>query len=109
MKGKMAIIGNGDSVLVFKSAGMDAFCAEEKESARHLLKDLAKEYQVIFLTDVLAKDMEDTLSEYAAKTYPIILTLPSMNGSNGYGYEQLKKQSERALGIDILFQEKNDN
>ena len=48
MKGKMAIIGDGDSVLAFTAGGVDAFSAESAEKAENLIKKLAKEYQVIF-------------------------------------------------------------
>ena len=109
MKGKMAIIGDGDGVLVFKSVGMDAYCAENPESAKHLLRGIAKEYQIIFITDVLAKQMEQTISEYAAMPYPILVSVPSMSGGNGYGYEVLRRESERALGINILYDEEKGN
>ena len=54
MKGKMAIIGDGDGTLVFRSAGMDAFAASSAAEAKKLLSSLAESYQVIFITDVVA-------------------------------------------------------
>ena len=40
MKGRMAIIGDGDGALVFRAAGMDAFRAESGAEAKELLKKL---------------------------------------------------------------------
>ena len=34
--------------------------------------------------------------------YPVILSVPSKNGSTGYGAEMLKEATERALGVNIL-------
>ena len=67
MKGRMAIIGDGDGALVFRSAGMDAYAAEDGADAKRLLRTLAKEYQVIFVTDVFAAEMEEEFSAYAGK------------------------------------------
>ena len=100
MKGRMAIIGDGDGALVFRSAGMDAYAAEDGADAKRLLRTLAKEYQVIFVTDVFAAEMEEEIAAYAGQAYPIVTTIPSVRGGNGYGAEMLKKQSERALGMD---------
>ena len=106
MKGKMAIIGDGDSILAFKAVGIDAFNESDAEKVKDLLKKLAKTYKIIFLTDVLAKEVDEIINKYLNSAYPIIIPVPSKIGSNGYGTDVLKKQMERALGVDILF--KND-
>lgn len=105
MKGKMAIIGDGDSVLAFKAVGIDAFSVNHPEKARDLLKKLAKTYQIVFITDALAKEISDTISHYLTSAYPAVIPVPSKNGSNGYGYEILKKEMEKTLGVDILFKD----
>lgn len=103
MKGKMAIIGDGDSVLAFTAGGVDAYSATDSAQAENLIKKLAKEYQVIFITDVLAKQVDEVIKRYVSSTYPIIMSIPSKAGSNGYGIENLKSAMEKALGVDILF------
>ena len=109
MKGKTAIIGDGDSILVFKAIGMDAYSTASPEKARELLHTLSKEYQIIYVMDVLAKEIDDTISRFVESPYPVVIPVPSMNGSNGYGFEILKRETERALGIDILSQEEKKN
>ena len=54
MTDKMAILGEGDSVLAFKASGVDAYYASDREQAKDILRKLAKEYAVIFITEALA-------------------------------------------------------
>lgn len=102
MTGKMAIIGDGDSIMVFKAAGVSAFPAEDEQKARELLRKAAKEYSIIFLTEELAAPLSSFLKRFDEEPYPVILTIPSKKGSTGYSSDILKKQMERALGVDIL-------
>lgn len=108
MKGKMAVIGDGDSVLVFSSIGIDAYPVQNKEDAEALVKKLAHKYQIIFVTDDVAKEIDETLSRYISSPYPIILPVPSKNGSNGYGTKALETAMEKALGVNIFANQNKD-
>ena len=103
MTGKMAIVGDGDSIMVFNAAGIAAFPAENEKKARETLRKIAKEYQIIFLTEELARPLSEFLKRFDEEPYPVILSIPSASGSSGYGMEILKSAMERALGVDILF------
>lgn len=105
MTGKLAIVGDGDSITVFKAAGVATFPAENAEKARDILRRIAKDYQVIFLTEELARGLTEFLKRFDEQPYPVVLSIPSKNGSSGYGVEQMKSAMERALGVDILFNE----
>ena len=109
MKGNMAIIGDGDSVVAFSAGGVAAYPVDSAEKAKETLKALAKKYKIIFITDELAKQIDETINKYLAKTYPIILSVPSKSGSNGYGMEGLKKAMDKALGVDILFNKEKED
>ena len=98
----MAILGEGDSVLAFKAGGVDAYYASDREEAKDLLRKLAKEYGVIFITESLAANMDDLLKKFNAQPYPVIVPLPSDDGS-GYAQSKLRERMEKALGVDILF------
>lgn len=104
MKGKLAIVGDGDSIMVFKAAGVATFPAEDEKAAREALRKAAQEYSVIFLTEELARSLSDFLKRFDEAPYPVVLPIPSGKGSTGYGDELLKTAMERALGVDILFQ-----
>ena len=103
MIGKMAIVGDGDSIMVFQAAGVATVPAETEKKAREVLRRIAGEYQIIFLTEELARPLADFLKRFDEEPYPVILSIPSQNGSTGYGEEMLKNAMERALGVDILF------
>ena len=103
MTGKIAIIGDGDSIMVFRAAGVATFAAENEVKAREVLRKVAKDYQVIFLTEELAKPLTEFLKRFDEEPYPVVLSIPSKNGSTGHGTELLKSAMERALGVDILF------
>lgn len=101
MTGKMAIVGDGDSIMVFKAAGVATFPADQK-NAREVLRKVAAEYQIIFLTEELARHLSEFLKRFDEEPYPVILPVPSNKGSSGYGQEFIKNVMERALGVDIL-------
>ena len=103
MQGKIAIVGDGDSITVFKAAGVAAFAVEDEKTARDTLRKIAKEYQIIFLTENLARPLADFLKRFDEEPYPVVLSIPNADGGSGYGNEILKKAMERALGVDILF------
>lgn len=102
--GKIAIIGNADSVLAFKAGGADAYGAKNAAEAKEKLKEIAAKYSVIFITDDLTAEMDGYLKRFSETAYPIVLPVPGKNGSSGYSAQKLKERSERALGIDILFE-----
>lgn len=102
MIGKTAIVGNGDGIMVFKAAGVDTFPAENEKKAQSILRKIAKDYQIIFLTEDLARQLTEFLRRFDETPYPVVVSIPS-GDSQGYGMEVLKTAMERALGVDILF------
>ncbi len=103
MNGKLAIVGDGDSIMVFKAAGVATFPAENEVKAREVLRRIAKDYAVIFLTEELARPLTDFLKRFDEQPYPVVLSRPAENGSTGDGTALLKSAMDRALGVDILF------
>lgn len=101
--GKIAVIGDKDSVLAFKAVGVDAFSAGGMFEVNDLLKRLKDDYAVIFITEDLAIQVEDTLDKIKARAYPAVIPIPGTNGSNGFGMRGIHKDVEKAIGADILF------
>ena len=102
-EGKLAMVGDGDSITVFKAAGVATFAVDSETQARDILRRIGKDYQVIFLVEEFAKPLKEFLKRFDEQPYPVILSVPSKKGSTGYGTEQLKSAMERAFGVDILF------
>ncbi len=100
---KMAVIGTGDGILVFKAAGVDAYPAEDEKKAREILRAIAKDYAVIFIAEDLAAKLGDFLKRFNEEPYPAVLAIPSGGENTGFGMQELKMASEKALGADILF------
>lgn len=103
MTGKTAIVGNGDGIMVFKAAGVATFPVEDEKKAKDTVRKIAKDYQIIFITEDLAKNLRDFLKRFDEEAYPVIVSIPNSVGSEGYGMNVLKTAMERALGVDILF------
>lgn len=102
MKGKIAIIGDGDSILVFKSVGVTPFAVSDEKDAERILGEIEKDYEIIFITDDIAKGIDAKIKKYTARSYPIIVSVPSKDGSNGYGEKNLIDAMQKALGINIF-------
>ena len=103
MTGKMAIVGSGDGITVFKAAGVATFPVEDEKKARDTLRKIAKDYQIVFLTEDLARSLTEFLKRFDEEPYPVVVSIPSGTTGEGYGMEVLKNAMERALGVDILF------
>ncbi len=104
---KLGIIGDSDTVLAFKALGIDTFPVEDAKQARTTLKKAAEDdYAVIFLTEQLAQFMEETIEVYKEKLLPSIILIPNSKGSLGIGIENVKSSVEKAIGVDILFNER---
>lgn len=101
---KIAVIGDKDSILGFKALGLSVFPVLRSEEAAKLINKLAKgKYAVIFLTEAIARDIEETLERYKTVPFPAIILIPNNQGSIGLGIQGVKDSVEKAIGADILF------
>jgi len=101
---KIAVIGDKDSILGFKAIGVDTFSVTSSEAALKVLKQLVSEnYGVIFITEELARDLEDIVAELHKRYLPAVVLIPNSKGALGIGIQQIKKNVEKAIGADILF------
>ena len=57
---------------------------------------------MIYLTEQLAKDMDDVTSRYKDELRPAIILIPGREGSLGIGKNNIQRAIERAVGADIL-------
>ena len=86
----------------------DVFDAVNASQAELLVKKLAKEYSIIFITEDLAQEINNVLMKYKTKAFPAIIPIPSSKGSTGYREKGVKADVEKAIGTDILFSNKDD-
>ena len=103
-KYRIAVIGAWESVMGFQALGLETYPVTSAEVAKETVRELAKDGDcaVIYLTEVLAKDMEDVLSRYKDDLRPAIILIPGREGSLGIGRDNIQRAIERAVGADIL-------
>ena len=100
---KIAVLGDWDSVFGFKALGLDAFPVKTVDEAKSTLHRLAKEsYAIVYLTEQLARFMDEELTRYKDELTPAVILIPGKEGSLGIGMANIKKSVERAVGADIL-------
>lgn len=101
--GKIAVLGDGDSVELFKAAGADVFTADNELNALNALKKLVKEkYAIVFVTENIAVMLQKQIEELKTQPFPVVIPIPSASGSNGFGLAGIKRDVEKAVGVDIL-------
>ena len=107
MYNKVGVIGDKDAVLAFKSVGFEVFPAKDKEEAAECIKELSKkDFAVLYITEELAAEIPEVLEKAKKKEYPIITPIPTGNKNLGLGMAGIKKDVEKAIGVDILFNDK---
>ena len=100
---QIAVIGDWESVMGFRALGLDTYPVTSVAEAKEQVRELAKtDCAVIYLTEQLAKDMEDVLSRYKDELRPAIILIPGREGSLGIGKDNIQRAIERAVGADIL-------
>ena len=77
------------------------FRGRRKECARYVAQGCAG-ILCDFLTEELARELGDFLKRFDETPYPVVLVIPSKNGSTGFGAEEIRRASERALGVDLF-------
>lgn len=101
---KLAVIGDKDSILGFKTLGVDTFPVTGPGEALAVLKRLAAERcGVIFITETLARDLGEALAELSRRLLPSVVLIPDSKGTLGLGKQKIKQNVEKAIGADILF------
>lgn len=100
---KIGVVGDKDSVLAFKAIGIDVYPVVEVEEARKTIdKMAANNYGVIFVTEQVAKDLEETIERYNKIMVPAIILIPSNQGSLNIGMQRIRDNVEKAVGVNIL-------
>ena len=99
---KSGAMGDRDSIYGFAAAGIDILPADDGVAGTKLLKSVAEDYAVIFITEKLAADMDAELTRFRDKTLPAIIPIPGVTGNTGIGMANISRAVEKAVGADIL-------
>ncbi len=103
--GKFAVIGDSESVTAFMAIGATVYKSADEYQAADILRKISKtdEYAVILVTENYAAKMEPLMQKLKEQPYPAVLSIPGATGSNGFGMAGVRKDVEKAVGVDILF------
>ena len=100
---QIAAVGDWESVMGFRALGLDTYPVASAEEAKERVRQLAKtDCAVIYLTEQLAREMDDVISRYKDELRPAIILIPGRQGSLGIGKDNIQRAIERAVGADIL-------
>lgn len=99
----LAAVGDTGSIMAFRAIGVKTVPAETKDDIEKAINNLVKaSCKVIFITEQAAKKVPELIELYRSKTYPIILPIPSKNGTEGMGVKGINDNVEKAIGTNIF-------
>ncbi|MDI6701127.1 MAG: V-type ATP synthase subunit F [bacterium] len=102
-KAKIGAIGENDVMLIFKAIGVDVFPVEKVDQASEILNKLVKSgYGIIFITESLAKNLDEQIKKYLSLPLPSIVVLPGLKERNSYAIELLRNSIIKAVGVDVM-------
>ena len=100
---RIAAIGSRDAVLLFSAVGIDTFFETDENRVPTLLRRLAGEgYAALYVTESVYELCGEVIEEFKAMPYPAIIPIPDSSGSRGIGMTVLKRNVEKAVGVDVL-------
>jgi V/A-type H+/Na+-transporting ATPase subunit F len=100
---KIGAIGDKDSVLGFKALGIGVFY--DLQDVNRLIHTLVQDgYAIILVTEEYLEEAGAAIRKYGDTPIPAIIPIPGIRGSRGIGMQNIRKAAEKAIGADILFQ-----
>ncbi len=101
---KIVIIGEKEDVLPYQSIGVKVEPVRTIAEAVAVLRKTVQDPQVaiILITENMAEQCLDTITDLRNKTAKAITIVPTQQGSRHAGMTELSKEIGRAVGMDIL-------
>ena len=98
------MLGDKDSVLLGRAAGLDVYFETDPVKAGRLIDRLAKENtRIIFVTEPVFEAAAETINRYKSRPFPAIIPIPSGSGTTGAAMRNLRANIEKAIGADLMF------
>ncbi len=101
----MAAIGSYESVLPFQAIGLEVvvITEETEEKIASEMSRFAQEgYVILFLEEALFSKYQEAVDEINDASEMAIIPVPNQTGSQGVGFATIRKNVERAVGMDIF-------
>lgn len=101
----MAALGSYDSILPFKAIGLDVVVVtdENKDSIGQIMNKFARGgYAALFVEESLFLENQEIVDEVNEATDMCIIPVPNQSGSMGVDLASIRRNVERAVGMDIF-------
>ena len=103
----IAAVGPREAVLAVRALGLEVREVASSEETSRAVNDLARSgAKVIFITEREAAAIEETISRYNTALTPAIIPIPGAAGATGAAMAAVRANVEKAVGADILLDEK---
>ncbi|HHV60198.1 MAG TPA: V-type ATP synthase subunit F [Clostridiaceae bacterium] len=101
---KIGVIGDKDSILGFLALGLNIFPVKDKTEAESVFTKLVnEEFALIYITETTAKEILPLIQKYKEQSFPVVVPIPGIKGSENIGMQAVRNAVERAVGANILF------
>ncbi|MCG3215743.1 MAG: V-type ATP synthase subunit F [Candidatus Heimdallarchaeota archaeon] len=102
-RSKIVSIGDEETSLGFKLAGISEVFTEEPDKSAPLLRTLSEdpELAILIVTEEVAKANKDLIRRMRAEPYPVIIEVPGKKAKYESAEDKVRALIKMALGIDI--------
>jgi len=103
MPSDILVVGKRDSILGFKTIGIETLFWENRANSLPLLKNAVEQKsKIIFITEAIFEEIKDFVEAVSGQVYPVFVPIPDISGATGVSSENIRKLVIKALGTDIL-------
>ena len=105
-EGKIAFIGDADSVLGFRALGVETVVPVNANDAREQFARLVKEKtSIIMITEDMIDNLQDLIDETVHMAIPSVVVLPGITGTQRRGEDTIRELIIKAVGVDLMSEE----
>ncbi|MCD4776319.1 MAG: hypothetical protein K8S15_09760 [Candidatus Aegiribacteria sp.] len=106
-EGKIAFLGDTDSVLGFRALGVETVVPENEADARTEFARLVKEKtSIIMITEDMMDCLQEQIEETVLAAIPSVVVLPGIKGTQKRGEDTIRELIIRAVGVDLMSEDK---
>ncbi len=105
-EGKIAFVGDADSVLGFRALGVETVVPGNAEEAREQFERLVKEgTSIIMITEDMMDYLQEQIDETIHTAIPSVVVLPGITGTQKRGEDTIRELIIKAVGVDLMSEE----
>lgn len=105
-EGKVAFLGDADSVLGFRALGVETVVPEGEDDAREEFQRLvAEETSIIMVTEDMMEVLQEQIEETVHMPVPSVVVLPGIRGTRKKGEQTIRELIIKAVGVDLMSEE----